>query len=68
MELRKFAGREIGPAIVEAIEAVRRDQEIVTFKAGENMPITAGLATDENDGFIPEYAWTGEKWEEIGDL
>ena len=74
--LTRFIGSEIATAIVAAVEALPRTTEIVTFKAGENMPITAGLvfhegmSNDENEllGWIPEFAWNGEKWEEIGYL
>jgi hypothetical protein len=67
--LPKFLGREISTAIVEATEAIPSDCEIVTFKAGENMPITcAFVAMGDDLGIIPEYAWDGTKWNEIGQL
>ena len=67
--LRKFMGREIATAIVDAVEAIPEDCQIVTMSAGENMPIRCAFAADDaDDGFIPEYAWTGVKWDEIGYL
>ena len=70
--LRRFTGREIGPAIVACIEALPADAEIVEFKAGENMPITVAHTNDayyeSNAGLIPEYAWDGETLREIGYL
>lgn len=70
--LRRFLGREIGPAIVAAVEAIPDGCEIVTFKAGENLPILCAFIPENfyegGSGFIPEYVWTGETWEEVGFL
>jgi hypothetical protein len=67
--VRKFIGSEIASAIVNAVEALDRDEQIVTFSAGENMPITAGIhREDEGIDQIPEFAWDGEHWNEIGYL
>lgn len=69
--LPTFLGKAIGPALIEAIEAIPADSEIVTLSAGENMPIKCAFVREdygEYAGLIPEYAWNGEKWEEIGFL
>lgn len=67
-----WTGRSIAHEIVKAVEAISDDNEIVTFKAGENMPITCAFVDDtfynNSGGMIPEYAWDGEKWREIGYL
>jgi len=67
--LTLFRGREIATAIVNAVEAIPAEYEIVTFSAGENMPIRCAFVTEDDDGgFIPEFAWNGEAWEMIGYL
>lgn len=69
--LRLFTGREIAAAIVQAVEAIPADCEVVTFKAGENMPITSCFCVEGSDETIlgfPEYAWDGEGWRNIGHL
>ena len=69
--LPTFMGREIKTQLVAAIEAIPEDDQIVTLKAGENMLITCAFVSDkhyEESGYIPEYAWDGEKWRWIGML
>jgi hypothetical protein len=70
--LRKFRGSEIAAEIVKAVELIPAGREIVTFNAGENMPITFSLARQEIDQSthddIPEYSWDGERFVEIGFL
>jgi len=67
--LRKFMGGEIATAIIEAIEAIPADCEIVTLHAGENMAIRcAFIAKGDEGGYVPEYAWDGVKWNDIGYL
>lgn len=71
--LRHFCGKEIAPAILSAIEGLPEDAQIVELKAGENMPITCAFivhdeAHDFNGHPIPEYAWDGRAWREIGFL
>ena len=73
MALRKWTGAEVGPEIINAIERIPRDSEIVEFKAGDNMPITCAFVGPTfheggNGSYIPEYAWDGLKWVEIGFL
>lgn len=71
MTLKKFMGSEIAGELIAAIDAIPRNCNIVTLKAGENMPITCAFVSDEwyvQDGFIPEYAWNGLTWDEIGAL
>ena len=66
-EIRSFLGAEIGPALIEALEAAQRQgYEVVELEAGENMPIK--LCTVENLGpetdmavFVTVY-WNGERW------
>lgn len=66
-ELRRFLNSEIAPAIVAAVEAIPSGFEIVEFKAGENMPITATFAPEEvgleevADPFT-DHSWNGEQW------
>jgi hypothetical protein len=67
--LNKFRGYEIATEIVKAVEALPKEAEIVLFKAGENMPITCAFTVIAEDGGpIPESAWNGERWHEIGYL
>ena len=74
--IRKFLGNEIHIEIARSIEALLPgDVSIVTFSAGENMPIKCAFVTEdyyspntENNGNIPEYAWNGQTWDEIGVL
>jgi hypothetical protein len=67
--LPTFSGRTIATEIIKAVEAIPEGCEIVTLSAGENMLIRcAYLADDNGDGWIPEYAWDGQSWREIGYL
>jgi len=67
--LTKFRGSEIATAIVNAVEALPAEAEIVTLSAGENMPIRCAFTVIEEDaGLIPEFAWDGARWNEIGYL
>jgi len=67
--LPHFMGSDIKYQIEGAVDNLPKGYDIVTFSAGENMPIIAGMANDDVDTFsIPEFGWDGETWIEIGFL